>query len=100
MTIEDPTITALVSYHLSSGEALMGLILLASTILLEMLNSIIIPQDNSYISSKVTRTPERAFEDVIESSGNLNYVYIEHKGQRLRVHYVDQGDHNGKVEIV
>ena len=99
MTIEDPTITALVSYHLSSGEALMGLILLASTILLEMLNSII-PQDKSYISSKVTRTLEKAFEDVIESSGNLNYVYIEHKGQRLRVHYVDQGDHNGKVEIV
>ena len=99
MTIEDPTITALVSYHLSSGEALMGLILLASTILLEMLNSII-PQDNNYISSKVTRTLEKAFEDVIESSGNLNYVYIEHRGQRLRVHYVDQGNRNGKVEIV
>ena len=45
----------------------------------------------------MTRTPEKAFENVVESQGNLNYVYIEHGGQKLRVHYVDQGHRNGKV---
>ena len=41
MTIEDPTLSTLASYDMSGGEAFMGLILLASTILLEMLNSVI-----------------------------------------------------------
>jgi hypothetical protein len=57
-------------------------------------------QDKSYISQKVTRTPEKAFENVVESKGNLNYVYIEHGGQKLRVHYVDQGHRNGKVREI
>ena len=41
MTIEDPTLSTLASYDMSGGEAFMGLILLASTLLLEMLNSVI-----------------------------------------------------------
>ena len=41
MTIEDPTLSTLASYDMSGGEAFMGSILLASTILLEMLNSVI-----------------------------------------------------------
>ena len=41
MTIEDPTLSTLASYHMSGGEAFMGSILLATTILLEMLNSVI-----------------------------------------------------------
>ena len=41
MTIEDPTLSTLASYDMSAGEAFMGSILLASTILLEMLNSVI-----------------------------------------------------------
>jgi len=96
MTIEDPTLSTLASYDMSGVEAFMGSILLASTILLEMLNSVI-PKDKSCISQRATRTPEKAFENVVESQGNLNYVYIEHGGQKLRVHYVDQGHRNGKV---
>ena len=41
MTIEDPTLSTLASYDMSGVEAFMGSILLASTILLEMLNSVI-----------------------------------------------------------
>ena len=47
MTIEDPTLSTLASYDMSTGEAFMGSILLASTILLEMLNSVI-PQVSLY----------------------------------------------------
>ena len=95
-TIEDPTITTLISYNLNGAEAFVGLLILAVTVILEMLNKLV-PEDRSYISSKVTRTPEEAFEGVLEAKGNHNYLYIEHGGQRLRIHYVDEGAAGQKV---
>ena len=53
MTIEDPTLTTLASYDMSAGEAFMGSILLATTILLEMLNSVI-PKVNITVHLFVT----------------------------------------------
>ena len=41
MGIEDPTLTTLASYDMSAGEAIIGLIVLATTVLLEMMNGVI-----------------------------------------------------------
>ena len=96
MVIQDPTITALASYNLGGAEAFIGLIVLAVTIISEMLNKLA-PPDRSDISTKVTRTPEEAFEGVLEAEGSHQYLYIEHGGQWLRIHYVDEGHRDGKV---
>lgn len=37
------------------------------------------------------------FSGVRESTGNGNYIYVHYKGQKLRVHYVDAGNPDGKV---
>ena len=41
MGIEDPTLTTLASYDMSAGEALIGLFVLATTVLLEIINGVI-----------------------------------------------------------
>ena len=41
MGMEDPTLTTLASYDMSAGEAIIGLIVLATTVLLEMMNGVI-----------------------------------------------------------
>ena len=46
------------------------------------------------------RTPEKAFEGVRESRGAGHYIYVEHKGQKLRVHYVDEGNINAKKVVL
>ena len=58
MTIEDPTLSTLASYDMSGGEAFMGSILLASTILLEMLNSVIPQVHKVYLLYYMFKNPE------------------------------------------
>ena len=48
MSIEDPTLTTLASYDMSAGEAFIGLIVLAATVLLEIVNGIIPKVRNNF----------------------------------------------------
>ena len=64
--------------------------------------SVINPRDlqqfhNPKRIEKIRRTPEAAFYGVREAQGHGNYAYIHYKGQSLRMHYVDEGQRNGKV---
>ena len=94
--IEDPTLTALKDYDLSGAEATVSLVVLTLTIVTEIIKKFI-PPGNSPVKYQITRTPESSFRGVIEPYGAQNYFYFNYKGQKLRVHYVDSGDHGGKV---
>ena len=88
MSIQDPTLQAIASYHMSPAEAFIGLMVLFLNLFLEIVEKGI-PKDNSPISYKVIRTPKSAFEDVSVEEGH--YLYVNYKGQDFRVHYLDEG---------
>ena len=67
MTIEDPTLSTLASYDMSAGEAFMGSILLASTILLEMLNSVI---------------PQVSHHSLLNLISGITIMYLPHRLQQ------------------
>lgn len=98
--MEDPTLTTLTSYELSGAEAFVGLFSLALTVLFEMVKKLRIPSQDPVVSYQVSRTPEESFKGVRESRGNGNYIYIQHGGQNLRIHYVDEGNPNGSKVLL
>lgn len=100
MSIEDPTITTLTSYELSGAEAFVGLLSLVLTVLLEAVKKFRPSSSSNFISLEVSRTPEDSFKGVRESQGSGNYIYIQHEGQRLRIHYVDEGNPNGSKVLL
>ena len=84
MTIEDPTLSTLASYDMSGGEAFMGSILLASTILLEMLNSMIPQVHKVYLNHINTciRIPELrslCYLNIPVQSGAVEKKFLEFK---------------------
>ena len=94
MSIQDPTIKAIATYNMSPFEALVGGIILAITIVIEVIQKGakgLAPKEDSSIpiSYQVIRTPKTAFKDVSVEEGD--YLYVNYKGQDFRVHYLDVG---------
>lgn len=98
MSIQDPTIKALATYSMSPFEALVGGMILAITIIIEVIQKgtkslapTLEEEENIPISYQVIRTPKSAFKDVSVEEGD--YLYVNYKGQDFRVHYLDVGPH-------
>ena len=96
MSIQDPTIKALATYSMSPFEALVGGMILAITIIIEVIQKgtkslapTLEEEENIPISYQVIRTPKSAFKDVSVEEGD--YLYVNYKGQDFRVHYLDVG---------
>ena len=96
MSIQDPTIKAIATYNMSPFEALVGGMILAITIIIEVIQKgtkslapTLEEEENIPISYQVIRTPKSAFKDVSVEEGD--YLYVNYKGQNFRVHYLDVG---------
>ena len=95
MSIQDPTIKAIATYSMSPFEALVGGMILAITIIIEVIQkgtkslAPTLEEENIPISYQVIRTPKSAFKDVSVEEGD--YLYVNYKGQNFRVHYLDVG---------
>jgi hypothetical protein len=102
-TIEDPTITSLATYNTTVAEAFIGLIVLAFTLALEVVNNFVHSDSRSskypHPSYDVIRTPEESFDGVREPYQH-NYFQMNYHGQNFRIHYLDEGDPSSREVIL